>query len=193
MTHLLEFGFRLAEWNAIFPTYEQFKIIPNKPFLKLESIEYQQEYGTGPLCSFQMSLKNIQTGQMITGPFYSTRQVETLEVKKIHVGSENEIAAISVKADQQKGEIYGLRLYDYSARKIVEEIFDKSTVAAWHRKVIPPGHRIIGYQCNTREFCIERLGFLLWCPEPSNKQQKEFDFDEILKRRKAIEKEMKKE
>ena len=47
-----------------------------------------------------MSLKNIETGQMITGPFYSTKPVETLEVKKIYVGSENDIAAVSVKADQ---------------------------------------------------------------------------------------------
>ena len=98
----------------------------------------------------------------------------------VHVGAENNIAAVSVKTDE-RGEIYGIRLYDRSARLLVNEEFDKRAVAPWHRKVIPQGHRIIGYQCNTQDFVIERLGFLLWCPMPSNRPHDFYDFDEILR------------
>ena len=40
-----------------------------------------------------------------------------------------EIRAICVKANEQNGEIYGLRFYDDDAKIIAEEIFDKRVVA----------------------------------------------------------------
>ena len=53
--------------------------------------------------------------------------------------------------------------------------------------MIPAGYQIIGYQCNTSNLVIERLGFLLWSPNPNSKPENEADFVEILRKREAEE------
>ena len=156
------FGDKTLPIQYEWPTKEIMMYLPLSKKIKLNQFAYKiKDDSNNGLSGIQLRFTNGVTSRLFESPH--GRKDKLRKGKHTRFDVSEEIRKVSMKVNGKY--LNGLRLINRSGGNVLDLSFYND--GKWIKRDIPEGKEIIGIYCNTSQDLIQRLGFILWTPNPT--------------------------